>query len=542
MSFAALTRTRKSLVASAAVAIALSAGAAFAQQSDTTIRITPFQQAVAETAADNRELATFYRKTEFAPIWTGQGEPYVSRRRALMTALTVADDHGLPAQAYDLQGLIEEMRTANTDRKRGELDVKLSALFLDFAQDIQTGILTPANIDSGIVREVPLRDKDGYLMGITSEDPQAFFESLPPQNAEYARLMREKLRLEALIATGGFGPRVQANALKPGTTGRDVVALRDRLVTMGYLPRRVDMTYDSEMEGAVLQFQIDHGLPEDGVAGRTTIDEINEPAEARLQSVIVAMERERWLNRDRGDRHVLVNLTDFHARIMEDDKVYFKTRSVIGKNLSTHRTPEFSDVMEHMIINPTWNVPRSIAVSEYLPAFQRNPYSNGHLKLIDGRGRVVDRSAVNFAAYNARNFPFDLKQPPSSRNALGLVKFMFPNKNNIYLHDTPAKSLFSRDVRAFSHGCIRLNEPFDFAYALLAWQVDDPEGFFKSKLNTGLETKVDLKEPLPVHLIYRTAMSQAKGQMTYRRDVYGRDAKIWDALAREGVELRGVQG
>jgi murein L,D-transpeptidase YcbB/YkuD len=254
------------------------------------------------------------------------------------------------------------------------------------------------------------------------------------------------------------------------------------------------------------------------------------------------MERERWINRDLGDRHVLVNLTDFKARIIDHGKVYFETRAVIGKNLETHRTPEFSDVMEHMVINPTWNVPRSIAVKEYLPALKRNPYSNGHLNLIDARGQVVDRGAVDFAAFTEKNFPFDMKQPPSARNALGLVKFMFPNANNIYLHDTPAKSLFSRDVRAFSHGCIRLNDPFDFAHALLAWQSDDPKGLFKSHLNTGRETQVDLVAPLPVHLIYRTAVGQPKGHVTYRRDVYGRDATIWNALARQGVELTGVQG
>ncbi|EAQ01159.1 peptidoglycan binding protein, putative [Pseudooceanicola batsensis HTCC2597] len=530
------------LTLSATVALAMSAGSAGAQVATPEIRVTQFQQTIAEHAARDRDLAAFYRATEFAPIWTGEGEPYVSRRRALFEALSHAEDHGLPGASYDLPGLIESMRRARTGAERGELDVRISTLFLRYAVDVQTGVLKPSDVDSGIVRKVPLRDRRGYLEGITSADPAAFVASLPPQRLEYTRLMREKLRLERLIASGGFGATVQAQSLEPGDTGEAVVALRNRLMTMGYLPRRVGVTYDRDMESAVLRFQADHGLSEDGVAGTATIAEINVPVEERLKSVIVAMERERWINRDLGDRHVLVNLTDFHARIMENGKIYFKTRSVIGKNLSTHRTPEFSDVMEHMIVNPTWNVPRSIAVSEYLPAFKRNPYSNSHLKLIDARGRVVDRGSVNFAAYSKRNFPFDLKQPPSSRNALGLVKFMFPNVHNIYLHDTPAKSLFSRDVRAFSHGCIRLNEPFEFAHALLAWQSDDPEGLFRSTLNTGRETKIDLASPLPVHLIYRTAMSQPKGQMSYRRDVYGRDGRIWEALAREGVELRGVQG
>lgn len=530
------------LTASAALALALTANAGMAQTADTAIRVSAFQQTIAESAARDRELANFYRKQDFAPIWTGEGEPYLSRRRALFGMLARADDHGLPAAAYDVPALIEAMRDVTGGEALARLDVRLSKLYLDFAVDLQTGILTPASVDPGIVREVPLRDRTGYLEGITSADPQAFMNTLPPQRAEYTRLMREKLRLEALIANGGFGATVPGDKLEPGDTGPAVIALRNRLMTMGYLPRRVDASYDSEMEGAVLQFQIDHGLTEDGVAGATTLTEINTPAQDRLKSVIVAMERERWINRDLGYRHVLVNLTDFHARIIEDDKVYFETRSVVGQNLPTHRTPEFSDVMEHMIINPTWNVPRSIAVSEYLPALKRNPNSNSHLNIIDARGRVVNRGEVDFAAYTEKNFPFDLKQPPSSRNALGLVKFMFPNPNNIYLHDTPAKSLFSRDVRAFSHGCIRLNDPFDFAYALLAWQTDDPRGFFKERLNTGRETQVDLVNPLPVHLIYRTAVGRAKGHMTYRRDIYGRDAKIWDALAREGVELRGVQG
>jgi murein L,D-transpeptidase YcbB/YkuD len=234
-------------------------------------------------------------------------------------------------------------------------------------------------------------------------------------------------------------------------------------------------------------------------------------------------------------------LTDFHARIIDDGKVTFMTRSVVGKNVSDRRTPEFSDVMEHMVINPTWHVPRSIATKEYLPMLQQNPNAVSHLRLIDSRGQTLNRSAVDFTQFSARSFPFAIKQPPSRSNALGLVKFMFPNKHNIYLHDTPAKNLFSREVRAYSHGCIRLQDPFDFAYALLAKQTDDPKGFFQSRLRTGSETQVNLEQHVPVHLIYRTAITTPKGNMQYRRDIYGRDAKIWNALADAGVVLADVK-
>jgi murein L,D-transpeptidase YcbB/YkuD len=311
---------------------------------------------------------------------------------------------------------------------------------------------------------------------------------------------------------------------------------------MGFLRRSASQTYDETLQSAVQQFQAAHGLETDGVAGPSTIKAINTPVPSRLQSVLVAMERERWLNMERGKRHVLVNLTDFTARIVDNDRVTFSTRAVVGKNQYDRRSPEFSDVMEFMVINPTWHVPRSIAVKEYLPMMKRNRNAAGHLRLYNSRGQQVSRSAINFNAYNASNFPFAIKQPPSRRNALGLVKFMFPNKYNIYLHDTPKKSLFQRAQRDFSHGCIRLHQPFEFAYEILSKQESNPKAFFHTKLDTGRETVVQLDKEVPVHIIYRTAFTQAKGPTQYRNDVYGRDARIWDALSKAGVSLRAVRG
>jgi murein L,D-transpeptidase YcbB/YkuD len=198
--------------------------------------------------------------------------------------------------------------------------------------------------------------------------------------------------------------------------------------------------------------------------------------------------------------------------------------------------------MEFMVANPTWNVPRSITVKEYLPMLQRNPAAAGHLRIVDSSGRQIDRAAVDFTQFNARNFPFSMSQAPSDGNALGLVKFMFPNQWNIYLHDTPQKALFEKEVRAFSHGCIRLGRPFELAYALLSRQSDDPEGEFRRHLDTGRESVLTLQQPVPVHLVYFTAWPNARGHIEYRRDIYGRDAKIFAALEAAGVVLPGVQG
>ena len=308
------------------------------------------------------------------------------------------------------------------------------------------------------------------------------------------------------------------------------------------MQRTATQTYDGSIERAVQEFQINTGLEATGIASETTIAELNVSPEDRLKSVLVAMERERWMNIDRGDRYVWVNLTDFSAKIIDHGKVTFATRSVIGKNVSDRRTPEFSDQIEFMVINPSWNVPRSITTKEYLPLLQRNPNAAGQLNIIDRNGRIVPRGAVNFAAYTAKTFPFSMRQAPSEDNALGLVKFMFPNPYNIYLHDTPSKSLFAQEVRDFSHGCIRLRDPIDFAHALLAVQSTDPTGEFDRFLSTGRESSVKLATPVPVHLVYFTAHPASKGKMGYRRDVYGRDALIYNALIEAGVALRGVQG
>ena len=517
------------------LALMLAAPAAQAQ-------VTAFRQAVAEAAARDEDLAAFYRAREFEGLWTGSGGTDRARRAALVAAFEGAGDHGLPAARYDAQALLARLAAAQTPAEQGALDVEMSRLFLQYARDVQTGILVPGRVDSLIKREVPYRSRLGTIQGFAQSNPAAFLRSLPPSSPEYTRLMREKLRLENLLAAGGWGPTVGGGALAPGASGPAVVALRNRLIAMGYLARSASQSYDAALQAAVQQFQLAHGLAADGTAGEGTLREINVAPEQRMQSIIVAMERERWLNRPRGARHIWVNLTDFTAAIVDNDRVTFSTRSVIGAGDLDRQSPEFSDVMEFMVINPSWYVPRSIITKEYLPQLRNNPNAVSHLQITDSRGRVINRSGANFAQYTEASFPFAMRQPPSADNALGLVKFMFPNQYNIYLHDTPAKNLFGREVRAFSHGCIRLNDPFDFAYELLSRQESNPEAFFQAKLATGDETRVNLEEPVPVHLVYRTAFTNVTGALQFRRDVYGRDARIWNALAREGVAVRAVQG
>lgn len=499
--------------------------------------------AVAEAAARDEDLAAFYRDRSFEGVWTGSSQMAQARRNALLTALSQAESHGIPASRYDVQTLVEALFAADDPVKQGHLDVELSRLLLLYARDVNTGLLNPGEVVPLIKRDVPLLDRRAILEGfLSAPSPSGYLRQLAPQAPEYTRLMRNYLEMQAMVPLGGWGPVVSGGRLEPGDSGPRVVELRNRLMAMGYLGRSVTVTLDDAIRGAVERFQSAHGLTVDGIAGEATLRQINVPLETRMQSVLVAMERERWMNIPRGDRHIWVNLTDFHANIVDFDRVTFSTRSVIGALDSDRQSPEFSDVMTHMVVNPSWHVPRSIIVSEYLPSLQSNPSAVGHLEIIDRQGRVISRDGVDFSQFSATSFPFSMRQPPGARNALGLVKFMFPNPYNIYLHDTPAQDLFSREVRAFSHGCIRLDDPFDFAYALLARQSSDPVGFFQQILDSGDETRVDLEKPLPVHLVYRTAFTSVTGELQFRADIYGRDALIWDALSREGVVVGGVQG
>ncbi len=499
---------------------------------------TAFSQSLASAATQDEAVAEWYRKTGYATLWTGAAD--AARRSAFLAAIATAGDHALPVQRYDAAALAAAFRSAETEADRGRVEVAMTRAYLAWAHDLASGVLEPKDIDATILREITRDDPQMLLTRLAKGDPETVLAGFVPKSSVYVQLMKAKIALERKVQVGGWGAPLDITTLEPGATGPAVVALRDRLVRMGYLAPTASQTYDRALQAAVQEFQLNHGLNADGVAGESTLVEINVTPEERLRSVVVAMERERWMDIDRSVRHIWVNQPEFTARIVDHGKTVFRTRVVIGKNVPDQRSPEFSDVMEHMVINPSWGVPRSIIVKEYLPLLQRNPNAIGHFQVIDRRGRVVPRGAVNFASYNARNFPYALRQPPSDGNALGLVKFMFPNPYNIYLHDTPSKSLFEHEVRAYSHGCIRVADPFDLAYALLALQTDTPEADFEATLKTGNETTVKLVKPVPVHLVYFTAYPTAKGKISYARDVYGRDAALYDALVEAGVALGGV--
>ena len=502
-----------------------------------------FRFSLLSALSKNSEAIEFYEENNFKPIWVGRDRSSRERSSYFFKELKKnASKHALPTLRYDAIYLNNQFRKARTATELGLVEALLTSKFLEYSSNIQTGILKPASVDKEIVRKIPYRSVGDYLNTFLSVTPREFFKGLHPQSKQYSTLLTEKNRLEKIISQGGWSSELPMELLRPGDIGNEVVLLRNALIKRGYLKSNFSEIYDGNLRRAVQLFQLRHGLAPDGIAGPATFSEIGRTAEERLASVIVALERERWTNFDLGSRHVIVNLPDFSTKLFEDGALIFETRNVIGTPVDEQRTPEFSDVIEHIITNPTWNVPKSITLKEYLPEMQEDPLAHDYLELVDLDREIVPRSFVDFNEYDEETFPYDLKQMPSITNALGLVKFMFPNQYSIYLHDTPSKPLFDLEVRAFSHGCIRLQKPFEFAYELLKPQTSDPKAQFQEAIGTGEETVVYLRKPVQVHLIYRTAFVDELGVINYRRDIYGRDAAIYEALIKAGIQAKSLYG
>ena len=482
-------------------------------------------------------ILDFYTENDYELIWFGNNALASQRRAELVNSLQSASFHGLPGNKYQVNSLLSKLSTSDSLFEIGLLEGLFMIAFSEYASDLDTGVLIPSEVDSDIVRHINDKDTDFYIQGLLSRNPYDYFRSLGPQSSEYARLLVEYQKLSEIIRNGGWSNIATDRILRFGDSGDDVVAIRNRLFDQGYMPNSISTKFDKNLLKAIQKYQSDHGLIPDGIVGEGTILELNISAEQRLSSIIVALERERWLGDTLGQRHIWVNLADFKAKIIEDHAVVFETRTVLGVNDESMRSPEFSDKMEYLVVNPTWHIPVSIAKNEYLPELKKDPEALPFLKLFDSSGSLVDRESIDFSILGKNYFPYEMKQLPSTTNALGLVKFMFPNPYNIYLHDTPAKDLFMKEVRDFSHGCIRLHEPFDFAYALLEKQTDEPQSEFQNALKSEEETIILLSKSVPVHITYRTAFTKAGGGIEFRRDIYGRDQKIYDALVELGLEL-----
>ena len=491
------------------------------------------------TGRANPGLPCFYERRGFIPAWITETGP---RPEAddLIAAVADAESDGLRPEDYRLSGLRQQMAQArtrppmqpmqNTLGDLAELDLQLTDAFLRLGADLRYGRVNPELIYSDCDIDIPEVDIPAVLeSALTARNLRAAIADLAPPHEGYRALKQALAQYREIAARGGWPAVLAGPTLKPGEKSERVAALRARLEASGDLQPVTPLTgppspqtppppaaaaerdlFDPTLETAVKAFQEKHGLDTDGAVGPGTLEALNVTAEDRVRQIEINLDRWRWLPRDLGERHVIVNIAGFYLDVVEAGKPVLSMRVVAGK--PTSRTPMFSGLMKHVVLNPYWNVPSGILKNEILPRVARDP---GYL-----------------ARQNMEMLGGKVRQRPGPNNALGKVKFLFPNRFNVYLHDTPSRSLFSRAVRTFSHGCIRVEKPLDLAEYLLK---DDP-AWTREKLEKVMggdrkERWVVIPNPLPVHLAYWTAWVDAAGVTQFRKDVYGRDTPLYTATS-----------
>ena len=489
-------------------------------------------------------MKEFYEKRGFEPAWVG-GNRSGEKVRQLIQAIEQAPREGLNPREYHLEQISNFAGEFNLNRHAEDKDIPvklanfellLTDAFFLYARHLFSGRISPKIIDSGWVsnkRKVNLP----FLLedGLARDRIEEALSQLPPSHIGYI-MLRKALSYYRSVDNSTF-PHVelpQGKAVKQGDVGTTVQAIRRRLHSEnGFLSGQQEngatgSFFDEELENSVRRFQQQHGLEPDGIVGPRTTAAMNRPASEKIQQIILNMERWRWLPQDLGPKHIIVNIADYTLQVFDNGRQVLDMKVVVGRDY--RRTPVFSDQIRYLVLNPSWHVPHSIAVRDKLPLLRKDPgilKKDGfhvYQRTEDGP-REIAFTSVNWNNVSSRNFPYTLRQAPGPDNALGTIKFMFPNKFNVYLHDTPSRDLFNRSVRSYSSGCVRLEKPLELGVFLLnsdKWSISALQRAIASKK----EQTIILEDKVPIHILYLTAFIDQSGNMQFRPDIYGRDALL----------------
>jgi murein L,D-transpeptidase YcbB/YkuD len=492
--------------------------------------------------AQRATVLGFYARRAFRPAWNREHGP---NRLAddLVATLNRADLEGLNPEHYhvnEIGALLAYVRLAAANGRAPEparladLDLLLSDAFFLYGSHLLGGRVDPESLHP--LWEASPRGADLATLledALESRKIARALQRLAPTHEGYQRLRAALARERAYAESGAWPVLPKGPALNRGDSGPNVALLRERLHAEGDLATKDGDTFDDELEHAVRRFQWRHGLEQTGILDSETFAELNLTADARVNQIKLNMERWRWLPQDLGRRRVEVNIAAYELQLIDDDEVAIRMRVVVGK--SYRRTPVFSDTIRYIVLNPNWHVPKSIAVEELIPRIQKDStYLErfGMRLLTAGPDATdVDPRTVDWKAITVENFPYRLRQEPGRLNALGRMKFMFPNRYDVYLHDTPSRHLFAEAQRDFSHGCIRLEKPLDLAIYLMRKSKWNQEQIERA-LDEGTERSIYLPRPIPVHLLYFTAWADEDGTIQFRRDINGVDRPLSRALAK----------
>ncbi|HUU67247.1 MAG TPA: L,D-transpeptidase family protein [Methyloceanibacter sp.] len=505
-------------------------------------------------AAEQIALAEYYSLPDQRLIWVDENG-LTSKGTAVMGEIAKADDYGLRAADYDLPDAtsFNPGDTGATERL-ADTEIKISAAVVEYAKDARGGRLNPLSLSKNLDPTLFLPNPAEVLSFIAiRSDPAAYLRSFQPSQPQF-----EALRQQLIAARKGDAPVASepdtvvipdGPLLKLGVEHPQVALVRARLDAPAAAGASANL-FDQDLRETVRKFQIAHGGSPDGMVGSGTRRMLNGQAapqhvsgREKIDLLLVNMERWRWLPQDLGAFYVNVNIPEFKVRVVKDGEPIHETRVVVGK--TNKQTPIISDEMEEIVFRPNWYVPNSIKTEEIAPYLNRGGggffgggqdtsiFRRQDLRIRGVNGRDIDPDSIDWSRTDIRRY--ELYQPPGPRNVLGLVKFRFPNTHDVYLHDTTQKHLFSKAVRAESHGCMRVQNPDQFATVLLNHDQNWSAGQVASALNGYDDNHVTLKQHIPVYLTYFTAVVDKDGTLEQYGDLYGHDRRVLAALKGQAV-------
>ena len=473
-----------------------------------------------------------YKSTGFSPVWS-KGGRLSDRALTVLALLAAAKSEGLDPERYlptALESYGDIAQQLDDDPLAlAELDISLTINAIIYATHVSGGAFEPASL-SGYHDLQNRRVDPAIALRVLAYSgfPAEYIKGLSPTHPAYAQLKAELARLDDPALVVELFP--SGGRVKPGQKDQRIPLLRQRMVKEGFLDSEAalvenELLLDKQLSKAMKAFQAVKGLQQTGALDVPTMKSLSglDPAVAR-ERVISSLERLRWMRDDFGTRHVFVNQASYRVDVMDQGKPVWTSKVIVGKPLT--QTAVFSDQMETVVFNPAWNLPQSILLNEYLPKLRRDSRYLDKIgfKVLNSKGEVTKSSSVNWASVGSDTV-IGVQQPPGGANALGEIKFLFPNKHSIYMHDTPNRELFAQGRRNFSHGCVRVENPREFAQVLLGWDAAMVDG----KIDSGESTSEKLGGKIQVHLTYFTAWPGHDGKIQYFADPYGRDSTLLQA-------------
>lgn len=490
-----------------------------------------------------KHLRNFYEPLGYANAWVQKGQA-THQALGVIALFESADVKGINAVDYDGSrwgARLQALAAHPDDVALARFDLAVSVSLMRYISDLHIGRINPRNLRF----ELDIESKKYYLPKLLAQikdspDPAVILSQIEPPYAEYRLLQRALATYRQLAAESAHdAPLADVKTIQPGDAYDDAPRLARMLRRVGDLPPDVKidkkhLVYDGALVPAVKRFQSRHGLQPDGVISAKTFRQLNTPFSFRVKQIQWALERWRWAPMEFETPPIIVNIPEFVLRAWnEKGETQLAMRVVVGKAYS-HQTPVFAAQMQYVVLRPYWSVPPSIQAKELVPKIEGSPgylARNGY-ELVTPDGEPVDVARVDPETLaKLRSFALQVRQKPGPNNALGLIKFIFPNQNNVYFHSTPSQELFSKTRRDFSHGCIRLEDPVALAQWVLRDQPEWTPASIRAHMNAGDPTQINLPKPIPIMIIYSTASVGANGEVHFFDDIYGHDETLENALA-----------